>query len=151
MVTTNADPCGKTLLASPDVRNAVLNAEIDKNAPVVYVHPPSEVVKVGLVSSSTLWRCTKAYYGLKESPKMWEDHRDKTSHGPRVANRTTLSAEKHPRGLLPNLRTYALAAGTDNRQETLKERREGTPIWYANTSPLTTVARKDSPVKPNMP
>eukprot|EP00971_Amphidinium_carterae_P147727 2927941-Amphidinium_carterae.1 len=47
------------------------------NAPVVLVRPPSEVVKMGLVPPSTLWRCTKAVYGLKESPKMWEVHRDK--------------------------------------------------------------------------
>eukprot|EP00971_Amphidinium_carterae_P005165 103040-Amphidinium_carterae.1 len=32
---------------------------------------------MGLVPSSTLWRCTKAVYGRKESPKMWEVHRDK--------------------------------------------------------------------------
>eukprot|EP00971_Amphidinium_carterae_P097624 1931901-Amphidinium_carterae.2 len=32
---------------------------------------------MGLVPPSTLWRCTKAVYGLKESPKMWETHRDK--------------------------------------------------------------------------
>eukprot|EP00971_Amphidinium_carterae_P031693 624242-Amphidinium_carterae.1 len=32
---------------------------------------------MGLVPPSTLWRCTKAVYGLKESPKMSEVHRDK--------------------------------------------------------------------------
>eukprot|EP00971_Amphidinium_carterae_P156461 3101562-Amphidinium_carterae.1 len=33
---------------------------------------------MGLVPPSTLWRCTKAVYGLKESPKMWEVHKDQT-------------------------------------------------------------------------
>eukprot|EP00971_Amphidinium_carterae_P343534 6483317-Amphidinium_carterae.1 len=53
-------------------------ATIDENAPIVLVRPPSELVKMGIADSSTLWRCTKACYGLKESPKMWESHRDAT-------------------------------------------------------------------------
>eukprot|EP00971_Amphidinium_carterae_P039552 777306-Amphidinium_carterae.1 len=65
------------VLASIDVRSAFLNAAIDPNEPVVLVRPPNEVVKMVLVPPSTLWRCTKAVHGLKESPKMWEVHRDK--------------------------------------------------------------------------
>eukprot|EP00971_Amphidinium_carterae_P346696 6488302-Amphidinium_carterae.1 len=76
MLAVNADKTGKNVLASMDVRNAFLNADIDVNAPPVLVRPPSEVVKMGVVSPTTLWRCTKAVYGLKESPKMWEVHRD---------------------------------------------------------------------------
>eukprot|EP00971_Amphidinium_carterae_P279785 5553955-Amphidinium_carterae.2 len=76
MLAVNSDRSGQNVLASTDVRNAFLNATIDENAPIVLVRPPSELVKMGIVDSSTLWRCTKACYGLKESPKMWESHRD---------------------------------------------------------------------------
>eukprot|EP00971_Amphidinium_carterae_P067833 1343122-Amphidinium_carterae.1 len=66
MLAVNADKSGNNVLASTDVRSAFLNAAIDPNAPIVLVRPPSEVVKMGLVPPSTLWRCTKAVYGLKE-------------------------------------------------------------------------------------
>eukprot|EP00971_Amphidinium_carterae_P234215 4647565-Amphidinium_carterae.1 len=65
MLAVNADKHGNNMLASTDVRIAFLNAAIDPNAPVVLVRPPSEVIKMGLVPPSTLWRCTKAVYGAK--------------------------------------------------------------------------------------
>eukprot|EP00971_Amphidinium_carterae_P224033 4445501-Amphidinium_carterae.1 len=77
LIAVNAKKHGNNVLASTDVRSAFLNAAIDPNAPVVLVRPPSKVMKMGLIPPSTLWRCTKAVYGLRESPKMWEVHRDK--------------------------------------------------------------------------
>eukprot|EP00971_Amphidinium_carterae_P180277 3575671-Amphidinium_carterae.1 len=56
-----------------NVRNAFLDAEMDKDAPKALVKPPTEVIKMGLVKPDTMWICEKACYGLKESPKMWEE------------------------------------------------------------------------------
>ncbi len=42
--------------------------------------PPSELVKMGIVAKDTIWKCKRACYGLKEAPKMWEEHRDALLH-----------------------------------------------------------------------
>ena len=63
-------------LVSADVRNAFLNAEMS-NSVLILMRPPSELVKMGIVGANTTWVCRKACYGLKEAPKMWEEHRDK--------------------------------------------------------------------------
>ncbi len=80
MSTTNADAhllrlflsqeagAGKTL-ASTDVSNALLNAEISEDV-LILLKPPTELVKMGIVKPDTIWKCTKACYGLKEAPKM---------------------------------------------------------------------------------
>ncbi len=87
MSTTNADAhllrlflsqeggAGKTL-ASTDVSNAFLNAEISEDV-LTLLKPPTELVKMGIVKPDTAWKCKKACYGLKEAPKMWEEHCDK--------------------------------------------------------------------------
>ncbi len=62
-------------LASTDVSNAFLNAEISDNV-LILLKPPAELVKMGIVKPETVWKCKKACYGLKEAPKMWEEHRD---------------------------------------------------------------------------
>ena len=36
------------------------------------------ITEFGLVKPGTLYQCTKACYGLREAPKLWEESRDKT-------------------------------------------------------------------------
>ena len=38
----------------------------------------TRLVQFGLVKPGTLYQCTKACYGLREAPKLWEEARDKT-------------------------------------------------------------------------
>ena len=63
--TTNADT-PPHVLASFDVSNAFLNAEL------------SEDVLTLIVKPGTLHQCTKACHGKREAPELWEEARDKT-------------------------------------------------------------------------
>ncbi|CAE7859822.1 unnamed protein product, partial [Symbiodinium microadriaticum] len=46
---------------------------------VVYaVHPPSVLVKLGLASEEERWILTHGMYGLRQSPRLWSEFRDKT-------------------------------------------------------------------------
>ena len=60
-----------------DVKLAFLNAELPPELGDVIVRPPALFVAMGLVKPGTLWRCKKAIYGLRVSPKAWADRRDK--------------------------------------------------------------------------
>ena len=68
---------GKNVLASFDVSNAFLNAELSEEVTIL-TQPAPELVQFGLVKPGTLYQCTKACYGLREAPKLWEESRDKT-------------------------------------------------------------------------
>jgi len=61
---------------SLDVKTAFLNAEL-KGWNKVLVAPPSALVKMGLMAPNEYWIAQKALYGFKESPKAWEETRDK--------------------------------------------------------------------------
>ena len=67
----------KHVLASFDVSNAFLNAERSEDV-VILTQPAPELVQLRLVKPGTLYQCTKACYGLREAPKLWEEARDKT-------------------------------------------------------------------------
>ena len=67
----------KNVLASFDVSNAFLNAELSEEVTIL-TQPAPELVQFGLVKPGTLYQCTKACYGLREAPKLWEESRDKT-------------------------------------------------------------------------
>ena len=67
----------KNVLASFDVSNAFLNAELSDEVTIL-TQPAPELVQFGLVKPGTLYQCTKACYGLREAPKLWEESRDKT-------------------------------------------------------------------------
>ena len=64
----------KNVLASFDVSNAFLNAELSDEVTIL---TQPELVQFGLVKPGTLYQCTKACYGLREAPKLWEESRDK--------------------------------------------------------------------------
>ena len=67
----------KHVLASFDVSNAFPNAELSEDV-VILTRPAPEPIQFGLVKPGTLYQCTKACYGLREVPKLWEEARDKT-------------------------------------------------------------------------
>ena len=67
----------KSVLTSFNVSNAFLSAELSDDVTIL-TQPAPELVQFGLVKARTLYQCTKACYGLREAPKLWEESRDKT-------------------------------------------------------------------------
>ena len=60
-----------------DVKTAFLNANLPDSFEMVYIRPPQALVEFGLVAPGTVWRCIKAIYGFRISPKAWGLERDK--------------------------------------------------------------------------
>ena len=60
-----------------DVKTAFLNAHLPDSFETVFIRPPQALVEFGLVAPGTVWRCIKAIYGLRISPKAWGVERDK--------------------------------------------------------------------------
>ena len=67
----------KHVLASFDVSNALLNAELSEDV-VILTQPAPELIQFGLVKPGALYQCTEACNGLREAPELWEEARDKT-------------------------------------------------------------------------
>ena len=42
----------------------------------VYCKPPQVLVELGLIQPGTVWKLKKALYGLRTSPRAWEEERD---------------------------------------------------------------------------
>ena len=57
------------VLASFDVSNAFLNAELSEDV-VILTQPALEPIQVGLVKPGTLYQCTKACCGLRDAPSV---------------------------------------------------------------------------------
>ena len=57
--------------------NAFLNAELSEDV-VILTQPAPGLIQFGLVESGAVYQCTKACYGLREAPKVWEEAKDKT-------------------------------------------------------------------------
>ena len=43
----------------------------------MYCKPPQVLVKLGLIQPGTVWKLKKALYGLRTSPRAWEEERDR--------------------------------------------------------------------------
>ena len=54
------------VLASFDVSNAFLNAALSEDV-MILTQPVPELIQLGLAKPGTLYRCTKACYGLRAS------------------------------------------------------------------------------------
>ena len=63
-------------LTTTDIANAFLNAPIDESRTIL-VAVPGILVKLGIVKPGTVWKIRRAVYGLKESPRLWQEERDK--------------------------------------------------------------------------
>ena len=62
-------------VASWDVSTAFLYASLPEEQEV-YCRPPNVLVRLGLVEQGIVWKLKKALYGLRTSPKAWEEERD---------------------------------------------------------------------------
>ena len=62
-------------VASWDVSTAFLYASLPEEQEV-YCRPPNVLVRLGLVQPGIVWKLKKALYGLRTSPKAWEEERD---------------------------------------------------------------------------
>ena len=77
MIATLKLTCNKGWTASEhDVKGAFLNAKLPEGKLVV-VRPPDQWVRWGLVNPGELWTLDRAVYGLRESPFLWAQERDK--------------------------------------------------------------------------
>ena len=65
------------VFASFDVSNAFFNTKLSEDV-VILKQPAPEVTQLGLIKPGTLYQCTKACYGLREAPRLWEEARDET-------------------------------------------------------------------------
>ena len=54
-----------------DISTAFINTPLPPTEPPIYVQPPAEWY---YNSPTTLWRLKKAMYGLRTSPKLWQQH-----------------------------------------------------------------------------
>ena len=69
--------CSREWMTSKhDVKGAFLHARIPEGK-IVIVAPPEQWVRWGLVKPGTFWTLEKAVYGLRESPYLWGEERDK--------------------------------------------------------------------------
>eukprot|EP00975_Prorocentrum_lima_P059222 12417715-Prorocentrum_lima.AAC.1 len=59
-------------LTSPQL----LNAPIDE-IKVILVAVPQMLTKLGLMKPGTAWEIRKAVYGLKASPRLWQEERER--------------------------------------------------------------------------
>ena len=66
----------KWAVESWDVSTAFLYAPLIEKRDV-YCKPPQVLVKLGLVKPGTVWKLKKALYGLRTSPRAWEEERDR--------------------------------------------------------------------------
>ena len=65
-------------LGSLDVITAFLYAALDDAEDGIYlVQPPEFLVKQGYIRRGVLWKLKKALCGLRKTPTMWQDERDK--------------------------------------------------------------------------
>ena len=62
-------------VASWDVSTAFLYASLPEEQEL-YCRPPNVLVRLGLVQPGIVWKLKKALYGLRTSPKAWEEERD---------------------------------------------------------------------------
>ena len=78
--TNNADAHLRRLFLSVYASSKNVLASFDEPSEEVTIltQPAPELVQFGLVKPGTLYQCTKACYGLREAPKLWEESRDKT-------------------------------------------------------------------------
>eukprot|EP00975_Prorocentrum_lima_P038144 8021118-Prorocentrum_lima.AAC.1 len=62
-------------LTTTDIANAFLNAPINKDA-VILLSGPNNLARLGIVETGTVWKIRRVVYGLKESPRLWQEGRE---------------------------------------------------------------------------
>eukprot|EP00975_Prorocentrum_lima_P070986 12935119-Prorocentrum_lima.AAC.1 len=62
------------MLTTTDIATAFLNAPTD-GSKVILVAVPHMLTKLGVVKPGTAWEIRGAVYGLKQSPRLWQEER----------------------------------------------------------------------------
>ena len=76
---TNADFIGVVATMGSSVMGCLNCIPVYAQLPedhVVYCRPPNALIRLGLVKPGVVWKLNKALYGLRTSPKAWEEERD---------------------------------------------------------------------------
>ena len=70
-----------------DISCAFLNAPLEtaQGKDPVLIQPPSILYRLGLISKGTIWRAARAIYGLRKSPKLWEQDRNSELNNAQLA------------------------------------------------------------------
>ena len=58
-----------------------MNALLPQGVHKIYAYPPNILVDFGLIKSNTVWLIERAVYGLRVSPRLWGEPRDKILRG----------------------------------------------------------------------
>eukprot|EP00971_Amphidinium_carterae_P037489 737249-Amphidinium_carterae.1 len=65
----------RTTWTTEDVSTAFLTVKMPVEQ-LVLLRPPAVLVKLGLLKEDDLWIATRAVYGLRSAPRLWEQSRD---------------------------------------------------------------------------
>ena len=104
-----------------DINTAFINTPLPPTEPPIYAQPPAEWY---YNSPTTLWRLKKAMYGLRTSPKLWQQHLGTTP-----TKSTTMQGRQMPldyawtRGT--HLRGRLVTGGRDYKNTTVHNYLEG--------------------------
>eukprot|EP00971_Amphidinium_carterae_P041804 821577-Amphidinium_carterae.1 len=65
----------KTTWTTVDISTAFLTVKMPVKQ-LVLLRPPAVLVRLGLLKEDDLWIATRAVYGLRSAPRLWEQSRD---------------------------------------------------------------------------
>eukprot|EP00975_Prorocentrum_lima_P007444 1597844-Prorocentrum_lima.AAC.1 len=63
-------------LTTTDMANAFLNTPVTKDKTIL-VAAPNIFARLGIVEGGTVWKTRSAVYGHTETPRLWQEERDK--------------------------------------------------------------------------
>eukprot|EP00971_Amphidinium_carterae_P122193 2419488-Amphidinium_carterae.1 len=65
----------KTTWTTVDISTAFLTVKMPVEQ-LVLLRPPAVLVRLGLLKEDDIWIATRAVYGLRSAPRLWEQSRD---------------------------------------------------------------------------
>eukprot|EP00971_Amphidinium_carterae_P173082 3431322-Amphidinium_carterae.1 len=65
----------KTTWTTVDISTAFLTVKMPVEQ-LVLLRPPAVLVRLGLLKEDDIWTATRAVYGLRSAPRLWEQSRD---------------------------------------------------------------------------
>eukprot|EP00971_Amphidinium_carterae_P310145 6163010-Amphidinium_carterae.1 len=64
-----------TTWTTVDISTAFLTVNMPAEQ-LVLLKPPAVLIKLGLLKENDIWIATRAVYGLRSAPRLWEESRD---------------------------------------------------------------------------
>eukprot|EP00971_Amphidinium_carterae_P053746 1058447-Amphidinium_carterae.1 len=64
-----------TTWTTVDISTAFLTVKMPAEQ-LVLLKPPAVLIKLGLLKETDIWIATRAVYGLRSAPRLWEESRD---------------------------------------------------------------------------